>query len=109
MSAPLQITLRKLPRSEGLEQSIRQHADKLQDFHPRVSHCRVTVEPAGHPHQGRQFAVRISVKVPGAEIAVDRQHSEDVRVAVRDAFDAARRQLEDHIRLERGQIKLHRA
>lgn len=109
MFLPLQITLRNLPRSEALEQSIRQHADKLQDFHPRISHCRVTVEPAGHQHQGKQFSVRISVKVSGAEIAVDRQHSEDMRVALRDAFDAARRQLEDHIRLERGQVKLHRA
>jgi hypothetical protein len=28
-----------------------------------------------------------------------------VYVAIRDAFDAARRQLQDHLRVERGQVK----
>lgn len=53
--------------------------------------------------------VRIDLKVPGAEIAVDHQHDEEVRVAVRDAFDAARRKLEDQLRKQRGDVKLHRA
>ena len=109
MFLPLQITLRNIRQSDALDHLIHEHADKLQAFHPKISRCRVTVELAGHQHHGKQFIVRISVKVPGTEIAVDRQHSEDVHIAVRDAFDAARRQLEDHIRLQRGQVKLHRA
>jgi hypothetical protein len=36
--------------------------------------------------------------VPGSEIVVDRQENEDVYVALRDAFDAAKRQLEDYAR-----------
>lgn len=109
MFLPLQITLRNLSHSDALDQLIRGHAERLQGFHPHISRCRVTAEATGHQQQGKQFAVRIGVKVPGAEIEVSRQHSEDVRAAVRDAFDAARRQLEDHIRLQRGQVKLHRA
>ena len=109
MLLPLQITLRNIAQSAALDELIHEHADKLQTFHPKMSRCRVTVERAGHQQQGQQFVVRIGIKVPGAEIAVDRQHSEDAHVAVRDAFDAARRQLEDHIRLQRGQVKLHRA
>lgn len=51
--------------------------------------------------------VRIDLKVPGGEIAVDHQHDDDVAVAVREAFAAARRRLEDAIRLRRGEVKLH--
>ena len=105
MFLPLQITLRNLAHSDALDALIRDRADKLQSFHPRISRCRVTVELAGHQSQGKQFIVHVSVKVPGAEIAVDRQHSEDAHVAVRDAFDAARRKLEDHTRRQRGDVK----
>ena len=108
MFLPLQITLRNLAHSDTLDALIRDRADKLQSFHPRISRCRVTVELAGHQQQGKQFIVHVSVKVPGAEIAGDRQHSEDAHIAVRDAFDAARRQLEDHIRVQRGDVKQHR-
>jgi ribosome-associated translation inhibitor RaiA len=108
MFLPLQITLRNVPRSPELDELIRARAQWLENFHPRLSSCRVTVEASGH-QDGRQFVVRIVLKVPGAEIAVDHQHSEDVRAAVRDAFDAARRRLEDHARVERGDVKLHRA
>ena len=109
MFLPLQITLRNLSHSDALDTLIRDRAEKLQAFHPKISRCRVTVELAGHQQHGKQFIVRVNVKVPGADVDVDREHNEDVHVAVRDAFDAARRQLEDHIRLQRGQVKLHRA
>ena len=109
MFLPLQITLRNIVHSDALDRLIRGHAEKLQHFHPGLSRCRVVVELAGHQQQGKQVIVRVKLKVPGTEIAVDRQHSEDAHVAVRDAFDAARRQLEDHIRLQRGDVKLHRA
>jgi hypothetical protein len=45
--------------------------------------------------------------VPGAEIAIDHQKHEDARVAVRHAFDAAQRRLEDEVRVQRGDVKLH--
>lgn len=108
MFLPLQITLRNLSHSEALDHLIRERADKLQSFHPRLVRCRVVVERAGHQQQGKQIEVHVSLKVPGAEINVDRQHDEDPHIAVRDAFDAARRQLEDHVRLQRGDVKLHR-
>jgi hypothetical protein len=48
--------------------------------------------------------------VPGDEIVVSHTANahEQVDVAVRDAFDAARRQLQDHARKQRGDVKLHR-
>jgi len=47
-----------------------------------------------HKRHGRQFAVRLDVRVPGAEIAINREHDKDVYVALRDAFADARRKLD---------------
>jgi ribosome-associated translation inhibitor RaiA len=68
------------------------------------------LELAGrHKQHGKQFVVRIDLKVPGGEVAVNREHDEDIQVALRDAFDAARRQLEDYSREQRGDVKRHSA
>ncbi|MGB7542719.1 MAG: ribosome-associated translation inhibitor RaiA [Burkholderiales bacterium] len=108
MQIPLQITLRGIAQSDAIEAAIREKAAKLEQFHPHIMSCRVVVElPAQHKQRGKEFVVRIDIKVPEAEIAVNRDHSEDVYVALRDAFDAARRQLEDHARRRRGDVKTH--
>ncbi|OFZ71560.1 MAG: 30S ribosomal protein S30 [Betaproteobacteria bacterium RBG_16_64_9] len=108
MKIPLQITIRDIPASDALEARIRKKAAKLEEFHPRITRCRVMVEEARkHHHRGRQFSVRLDVRVPGREIAVTREHDEDVYVALRDAFDDAGRQLEDVAREMRGDIKAH--
>ena len=54
---------------------------------------------------GRAFNVRLDITVPGKELVVNREADEDVYVALRDAFNAARRQLEDYGRRQRGEIK----
>ena len=103
MQTPVQITFHGMPASPALETLIRERAGKLGRFHPGVISCRAVVEEAArHKQQGKEFVVRLGIKVPGVEIAVNREHSEDAFVAVRDAFDAARRQLEDHARRKRG-------
>ena len=95
MQVPLQITFRNIGRSEALEERIRTDASKLERFHPRITRCRVTVEETSrHQQQGRNFAVCIEVRLPGKDIAAQHDH-EDVYVAVRDAFHATRRQLEE--------------
>jgi cold shock CspA family protein len=58
-------------------------------------------------HQGKLFAVHVDITVPGKELVVNRVEHEDLYVAVRDAFDAAKRQLEEHARKRRGDIKTH--
>ena len=108
MQIPLQIVTRGLPHSDALEARIRAKLAKLDQFHPHVISCRVTVEELQkHRHQGRPFQVRIDVRVPGREIIASRDHDEDVYVALRDAFGAAKRQLEDIVRVRRGDVKLH--
>jgi ribosome-associated translation inhibitor RaiA len=111
MSDLLQIiTLHGVDRSPALEKDIRSRAEKLRQLHGFITGCRVVVErPHKHHHQGGQFVVRLRIEVPGADVVVNHDHSEDLHVAVRDAFDAARRQLDDHARRRGGRAKAHRA
>ena len=51
--------------------------------------------------------MRVDLTAPGREIVVNRQHAEDVYVALRDAFDAAKRQLDDYACMQRGDVKSH--
>jgi len=46
MKIPLQITIRDIPASDALEARIRKKAAKLEEFHPRITRCRVMVEEA---------------------------------------------------------------
>ena len=108
MQIPLQITIRDVEHSEALETHIRDKANKLDEFFKHIISCRVVVEmPHKHHQQGKQFNVRIDIGVPGSEIVINHDHNEDVYVALRDAFDAAKRRLEDYARKVRGDIKTH--
>ena len=108
MQIPLQITMRDMDRSDALDTAIQEHAAKLEQFHSRITRCKVTVEQMHkHHQQGKHFAVKIDLRVPGREIVATRDHDEDVYVAVRDAFDSAKRQLEEAARELRGDVKTH--
>jgi len=113
MKLPLQISFRDLPHSEAIEAAVRKRAARLDRFYGEIMSCRVTVEaPHRHQHKGKLYSVKVDVTVPDDEIVVSRtpdrhQSHEDVYVAVRDAFDAMTRRIEDHIRMRRGKIKAH--
>lgn len=114
MQNPLQITFRGFPHSDAVEANIREKAEKLNKFYPHIMGCAVVVEAEHHHHhQGNLYHVRIDIKTPRKEIVVSREHHdkqahEDVYVTIRDAFNSARRQLEDHNRTQRGHVKTHR-
>ena len=113
MQIPLQITFQDMDPSPFVEAKIREKAQKLEHYHDRIMACRVVVEPLGqHHHHGNLYQVRIDITVPGGEIVVSRDSGlnhahEDIYVAIRDAFKAARRQLEDHLRRTRRKVKKH--
>ncbi len=111
MKLPLQITFRNMAALPSLEPEIRRRADKLGQWTSDVMSCHVVVEAEGNRHRtGHEYRVQISVRVPGEEIAAGSHHlDQDIHRAVRGAFDAADRQLEDHVRRRRGQVKHHRA
>lgn len=115
MQVPLQITFHDIDPSEAIEARIRERAAKLEEFCERIISCRVVVEaPHRRNNKGRLYSVRIDLTLPGAEIVVNREpqlnHAhEDVYVAIRDAFNAAQRRIQDYIRRRRGQVKAHEA
>jgi ribosome-associated translation inhibitor RaiA len=110
MYTPLQISLRGVLPSVALQKAIRDKAQKLEHFYDRITGCRVALTlDARHQHQGRQFSVHVGVKVPGGTIEVTREHDQNIHVALRDAFAAACRQLEDYAREQRGDVKHHAA
>ena len=115
MEFPLDIKFRNMDPSVAVEARIREKAAKLERFHSRIIGCTVVVEaPHRHHHKGKLYSVHIDIRVPGKDLIVDRakplDHAhEDVYVAVRDAFNAAVRRLEDHTRRMRGDVKTHNA
>jgi ribosomal subunit interface protein len=110
MKTPLQITFRDIEHSDALEAHIREKAAKLETFFEPIMSCRVVVEmPHQHKHQGKVFNIRIDIGVPGNEIVVNRDRHEDVYVALRDGFEAAKRKLKDYAHRLHGETKVHAA
>ena len=130
MILPLQITFRNMESSEVVKGWIQEEANKLDEFHGKITGCRVVVElPNRRRKAGNLYHVRVDLTVPGGEIVVKRQPNlralpgrvemkpakslevqvphKDLRQAINDAFDAMRRQLQDYARRRRRQVKTH--
>lgn len=108
MQRPLQITIRDIPESEAIDAHIREKVEKLEQYYPHIVGCHVVVEmPHKHRHQGKLYNIRIEIKVPGGDVVINRDLAEDIYVALRDAFDAANRGLEDYGSKQRGDVKHH--
>lgn len=123
------VTFRRIRGTENLEADVRKRLAKLDTYCSSIKTAHVTVEPSGRHHQqGNHYRVRIDLTVPGAEIVVgheaalrhiaratetDRVRKGDeperahrnAHVAVREAFEAARRRLQDYVRVHRGEVK----
>jgi cold shock CspA family protein len=123
--------------SEVIEAHIREAAQKLDTFCDEIMSCRVLIEtPHQHHHKGKQYHVRIDLTVPGTEFVIKRAPKlitdrsryrkapgvvelaesrelskyaahDDIQLTIRDAFDAARRKLQDYARCRRGVVKVH--
>ena len=108
MELPLQITFHSLDRSDAIALKVRQRARKLETFFDRILSCRVAIEaPHHHRLRGNEYRVRVEVAVPGHQLVVTRgadgqRAYSDVYIAIRDAFDVMRRQLEEHSTVLRG-------
>lgn len=108
MSIPLNITFHGMDSSAALENHVREKVQALGQLHPNLTRCNVTIEkPHHHKHQGNTFNVRIDLYVPGNEIVVNRDAHEDAYVALRQAFNSARRQVMLHAKKKRGDVKRH--
>ena len=113
MQTQPQVSFDDLPVDDAVRDAALDHVAQLERYTDRITGCHVVIgQPHRHHRQGRLYSVRVDLVVPGGEIVVNRDHHldhahEDVFVALRDAFAAARRRLEDHVRHLRGAEKSH--
>ncbi len=132
MLIPTQITFHGMSHSDPLEADIRERVAGLEQFYGRIVGCRVLTEvPHRHRRGGRHVHVRIELTVPGSppivvthepslhgpskdvgaaahhkatELDAEQQYA---HVAIRQAFEVARRRLQDFAREERHAVRIH--
>lgn len=111
MDIPLEIAWHNTERSEALEARIRDRVEKMHRYFSHIISCRVAIEvPHRSQHNAQEFHIRIDTAVPGDDLIVshdpgDRKSHFDPYIAVRDAFDAMDRQLENFSQKVRGDVK----
>lgn len=102
METPVQVAFLGIDVDDKIEQLALKEAQKLERFHHRITSCRVVISVPHQHHrgQGNLYDVRIELHVPGRTIMVNNEPGlprfEEVQVALREAFDKAKRQLEDY-------------
>jgi ribosomal subunit interface protein len=115
MQVPLELAFDNMQRSDAIEARVREKVAHLDKLYDRLTSCRVTIEaPHKHHRQGNKYHIRIFLGVPQGQLLVNRDpgdfHAhEDVYVAIRDAFDAAERQLKEYRRKMSGEVKTSEA
>ena len=108
MQLPVQIVSRDHHLSKHLEATILEKAHKLDTFYGRITRCRVVVESQTHHHaKDYAFKVRVDLRVPGAELVADHHEHADLKLAIRHAFEAARRRLQDYAHQLRHDARGH--
>lgn len=103
MKLPLEIVFRELVPLPSFEPEIRRRAAKLEQWGGELMSCRVVVEAtANRRRQGHEYRVTIDVRVPEGEVAVNQhRRGDDAQLALRAAFDAMDRQLDERARQRR--------
>jgi cold shock CspA family protein/ribosome-associated translation inhibitor RaiA len=114
VQVPLQIVYERIGHSDALDATVRKEAQRLERFYGRITSARVVIaRPQRRRHKGDTYSVRIHVAMPGGKhIDITRDPAatgrhEDAHVTIRDAFDAAGRQLQDEVRKLGGEVKSH--
>jgi ribosomal subunit interface protein len=111
MQVAPQITFRNMEASPALEAAIHDKLAKLEQFYDRITACHIVIEaPHRRHHQGTLYSVHLDITLPQGKVVVSRDQQdnhahEDAYVALRDAFNAAFRQLEDYQRRQRGDTR----
>ena len=103
-----QITYRGMEASRAMDSRILEYAQKLEEFHPKITMCHVIVDMVDRRKtKGNHFEVRIDVHVPGREVVASQKEHTDPYVAMHEAFEVVYRQPEEDIRRKRGEVKRH--
>ena len=112
MTLPLEIVFREMIPLPSLEPEIRRRTAKFEQFAGKggpPTSCRVVVEAgANRRRQGHDYRAMIDLRVPDDELAISRHHrGDDAVLALRAAFDAMDRLLDEREQRRRGDVKTH--
>ncbi len=108
MQIPTEITFHGIDHSDAVELAVQRWVARLEHMYDRITKCGVVIaQPHRSQRQGREFQISIVIEVPGGEIVTNHVRHEDIYVAIADAFRNARRQLHDHVQIQRGYVKHH--
>lgn len=116
MDTNLEIAFHNMDSQPELEAYIRERAEKTEKLFDRLVGIRVAVEAQHRQHKtGNVFDVHIELMVPGQDIVVSRKPNKakeryanpDARTSIRDAFEAAERQLKEYKDKMRRDVKVH--
>jgi len=101
----MEIMFRGMSASPAVEATARRWGARLDRIFDRIVRSSVVIElPHRHQRHGHAFDVRIEVTIPERTIVVT-QENPDVYIAVADAFQAARRQLQEHVQARRSRMR----
>jgi cold shock CspA family protein len=108
------IVFENMQPSDLVRARIEGELQRLERFFGRVTSCRVAIRaPEARHVKGGLFSVRVHLELPGERsVVVSRVPSArkalgDPNVAIHEAFRTARRQLQDQVRVLRGEVKAH--
>lgn len=107
MQTPPRMNSDQIDLTPQVRERLRELVQKLERFFDRITGVHVTIQGPSAKHQQGPFDVRITITVPRQEIVVSHQHADNLDTAMREAFDAAVRQLEDYSQRLRGDVKSH--
>ncbi|MBO9648786.1 MAG: ribosome-associated translation inhibitor RaiA [Variovorax sp.] len=98
-----------IARSDAVEDFARSRVEYLERHFADLTSCRVTLSRESRHGQtgGEFFSARLAMTLPGRELIVSHAHEHDACIALRDAFDAINRRLEDSQQIRRGRVKHH--
>jgi len=99
MTNEFQVVFHNLNPTDAIIEAVNKRVDKLKRFCDQIITGRVVLDsPHNNHHKGKVYSVSLEIHTPVIEVRVNQdQHDnhahEDLYVAIRDAFNAAERQL----------------
>ena len=99
MSNEFQIVYHNIEQSDSITEAVQKRVDKLRRYCSDIIGGRVVLDcPHNNHHKGKVYSVALELQTPNKPVMVtqeqhDNHAHEDLYVAIRDAFNAAERQL----------------
>jgi ribosome-associated translation inhibitor RaiA len=101
MNTPIEVHFNGIDKSEAVEERVREKVAKLEKHFGRITRCRVVLEaPHRSPAKPKVYQIKIEMSLPRRRpIVVTHERegshaSEELGLAIRDAFEAALRKLD---------------